>query len=135
VGVLVNPAGAGDGAVSDEGGSEEGETATSLTGRLVVVGNGEFATDQWVRNAPQNVTFVLNTVDWLVQDEGLIGIRSKDRSPPPLVFESAALRDFVRYGNVYGIPLLIIVAGFVRLLNRRQAKRQQYVPLTRQEVA
>jgi ABC-type uncharacterized transport system involved in gliding motility auxiliary subunit len=135
VGVLVNPANAvGD--VEDESEAEGGTSTAMLPeGRLVVLGNGELATDQWVRNAPQNVTFVLNTVDWLVQDEGLIGIRSKDRSPPPLVFESAALRDFVRYGNVYGLPLLIVVAAIVRLLNRRQAKRQKYVPITRQEVA
>ncbi len=135
VGVLVNPAGAGEGAEAGPEDEEGATTATPPAGRVVVVGNGEFATDQWVRNAPQNVTFVLNTVDWLVQDEGLISIRSKDRSPPPLVFESAALRDFVRYVNVYGIPLLIVVAAIVRLLNRKQAQRQEYVPFTRQEVA
>ena len=135
VGVLVNPANAAEGAEEVPEAADENAVIAPPAGRLVVLGNGEFATDQWVRNAPQNVTFVLNTVDWLVQEEGLIGIRSKDRSPPPLVFESAALRDFVRYGNVYGIPLLIIVAAIVRLLRRGQAKRQKYVPLTRQEVA
>jgi ABC-type uncharacterized transport system involved in gliding motility auxiliary subunit/ABC-type transport system involved in multi-copper enzyme maturation permease subunit len=134
VGVMVNPANAVDGAEDDPEPTDETSMPTAPAGRVVVLGNGEFATDQWVRNAPQNVTFVLNTVDWLVQDEGLIGIRSKDRSPPPLVFESATLRDFVRYGNVYGIPLLIVIAAIVRLLKRRQAKRQQYVPFTRQEV-
>ncbi len=134
VGVMVNPANATDGAEDDAEDTADGATVTRPPGRLVVLGNGEFASDQWVRNAPQNVTFVLNTVDWLVQDEGLIGIRSKDRSPPPLVLEGAT-RDFVRYGNVVGIPLLIIFAGLVRLLRRRQAKRQQYVPFTREEVA
>jgi ABC-type uncharacterized transport system involved in gliding motility auxiliary subunit len=135
VGVLVNPASGDDGEQSEAEVDDGAELPASSQGRLVVIGNGEFATDQWVRNAPQNVTFVLNTIDWLVQDEGLIGIRSKDRTPPPLVFENAALRDFVRYGNVYGVPLLIALAAIVRLLKRRQAKRQTYVPFTRQEVA
>jgi ABC-type uncharacterized transport system involved in gliding motility auxiliary subunit len=131
VGVLVNPTAA----VQTEPAVDEPDETTPPRGRLVVVGNGEFANDQWVRNAPQNVTFVLNAVDWLVQDEGLIEIRSKDRSPPPLVFESAGMRDFVRYGNVYGIPLLIIIAGVLRLLRRKQATRQEYTPLSRREVA
>ena len=135
VGVMVNPAaGVGD-EDTDESTEDVGAAESSYQGRLVVLGNAEFATDQWVRNAPQNVTFILNAVDWLVQDEGLIGIRSKDRSPPPLVFESATVRDLVRYGNVYGIPLLIVIAAIVRLLKRNQKKRQQYTPTTRQEVA
>jgi ABC-type uncharacterized transport system involved in gliding motility auxiliary subunit len=133
VGVMVNPAAAnGDG---DESEAEASDTAAAPRGRLVVVGNGEFATDQWVRNAPQNITFVLNSVDWLVQDEGLIGIRSKDRAPPPLVFESSFMRDFVRYGNVIGVPLFIVFAALVRLLKRRQTMRQEYTPLRRPEAA
>jgi ABC-type uncharacterized transport system involved in gliding motility auxiliary subunit len=132
VGVMVNPAAAEGEAETSDG---EAMTIGQPQGRLVVVGNGEFASDQWVRNAPQNITFVLNTVDWLVQDEGLIGIRSKDRAPPPLVFESSAMRDFVRYGNVVGMPLFIIVAALVRLLKRRQTMRQEYTILSRSEAA
>ena len=132
VGVMVNPAAAESEAETSDG---EAMTIGQPQGRLVVVGNGEFASDQWVRNAPQNITFVLNTVDWLVQDEGLIGIRSKDRAPPPLVFESSAMRDFVRYGNVVGMPLFIIVAALVRLLKRRQTMRQEYTILSRSEAA
>ena len=133
VGVMVNPAAAEGTASQTETTDGEETAAVPPRGRLVVIGNGEFATDQWVRNAPQNMTFVLNAVDWLAQDEGLIGIRSKDRSPPPLVFGSAAARDFVRYGNVIGIPLLIIVAAIFRLLRRRQTMRQEYSPLSRPE--
>ena len=132
VGVMVNPAAAEGEAETSDG---EAMALGQPRGRLVVVGNGEFASDQWVRNAPQNITFVLNTVDWLVQDEGLIGIRSKDRAPPPLVFESSAMRDFVRYGNVIGMPLFIIVAALVRLLKRRQTMRQEYTILSRSEAA
>ena len=132
VGVMVNPAAAEGEAETSDG---EAMAFGQPQGRLVVVGNGEFASDQWVRNAPQNITFVLNTVDWLVQDEGLIGIRSKDRAPPPLVFESSAMRDFVRYGNVVGIPLFIVVAALVRLLKRRQTMRQEYTILSRSEAA
>ena len=98
-------------------------------GRLVVVGNGDFASDHYVTSAPENETFLLNAVDWLAQDEALIAIRSKDRAPPPLVFPSVWVREAVRYGNIVGVPLLVALFGAVRLTRRRARTRQPYRPL------
>ena len=98
-------------------------------GRLVVVGTSDFASDRYARNSPENVVFVENAIDWLAQDEALIGIRSKNRAPPPLVFTSAVTRGVVKYGNLIGVPVLLIVAGVLRLLQRRQTKRRPYRPL------
>lgn len=98
-------------------------------GRLVVVGNGDFASDHFAQNSPENAVFVLNAVDWLAQDEALIGIRSKDRTPPPLAFTSAALRGAVRYGNIIGVPLVVALFGALRLARRRARTRQPYRPL------
>jgi ABC-type uncharacterized transport system involved in gliding motility auxiliary subunit/ABC-type transport system involved in multi-copper enzyme maturation permease subunit len=138
VGVMVNPLAAElAGEAGEEG--EEGEDRVSVdelpSGRIVVLGNGDFARDAWVRNATRNLIFVLNAVDWLAQDEGLIAIRSKDRTPPPLVFESGFTRDFVKYGNMIGIPLLVVVAGLARMLQRRQFRQRRYVPLAGSEAA
>lgn len=98
-------------------------------GRLVVVGNGDFAGDHFAQNSPENVNFALNAVDWLAQDEALISIRSKDRSPPPLSFSSPTLRGLVKYGNVVGMPLLVALFGALRLARRRARTRQPYRPL------
>jgi ABC-type uncharacterized transport system involved in gliding motility auxiliary subunit len=95
----------------------------------VVVGPTDFASDRYARNSPENVVFVENAIDWLAQDEALIGIRSKNRAPPPLVFTSAVTRGVVKYGNLIGVPVLLIVAGVLRLLQRRQTKRRPYRPL------
>jgi len=97
-------------------------------GRVVVVGSGDFASDRYVRNGEAGAVFVQNAVDWLAQDEALIGIRSKDRTPPPLVFTSPALRDAVKYGNMIGIPLLLVVFGGLRLWRRRQLTQLEYHP-------
>jgi ABC-type uncharacterized transport system involved in gliding motility auxiliary subunit len=113
--VMVNPEPAGDGG--------------KARGRLVVVGSLDFATDRFVRTAPENLAFTLNAVDWLAQDEELISIRSKDRRPPPLLFESPALREGVKYANVVGLPLLVGVLGVIRLLRRRRRTREPYRPL------
>ena len=64
----------------------------------------------------------------LRSDDALIQIRSKDRRPPPLVFESNTKRDFVKYGNLIGIPLLLVMFASLRLLRRRRQTGQSYQP-------
>jgi len=98
-------------------------------GRLVVIGNDDFASDRFAQNQGANVVFVENAIDWLAQDDALIAIRSKDRTPPPLVFPNAAVKVAVRYGNLIGIPLCIVLFGATRLMRRRRLTRQAYRPL------
>jgi ABC-type uncharacterized transport system involved in gliding motility auxiliary subunit len=102
---------------------------TATRGRAIVVGDAMFATDQFTQHAPDNLAFVLNAVDWLAQDEALISIRSKDRSPPALTFASPALREGVKYANVIGVPLLVAVFGLVHLARRRRKTREGYEAL------
>ncbi len=106
-------------------------------GRLVLVGNMEFATDRYAGSAQENTVLALNAVDWLSQDESLISIRSRDRRPPRLLFSSPALQQGVKYGNVILLPLLIAAAGAVRLVRRRRRSMVPWTPLAsrRPEVA
>ncbi len=106
----------------------EGEASQAApAGRLVVVGNSDFVADAQLRSAPENLTFALNVVDWLAEDESLIAIRSKDRSPPPLVLEEGK-RDAVKYANLVGVPVVIILAALLRLLRRKHMTRRVYQP-------
>ncbi|MDH3456465.1 MAG: Gldg family protein [Gemmatimonadota bacterium] len=102
-------------------------TAREAAGRLVIVGNSDFVTDQYAGSAPGGLLFVLNAVDWLAQDDALIQIRSKDRRPPPLVFEGRTTRDLVKYGNVIGLPLLLVLFAMWRLWRRRRGSQRAYV--------
>ncbi|HVH67652.1 MAG TPA: Gldg family protein [Gemmatimonadales bacterium] len=115
VAVLVNPL--------------AGDTTKDGRGRLVVVGSADFASDRFARNSAENVLLAQNAVDWLAQDEALIGIRSKNRAPPPLVFASTTLRTAVRYGNWIGVPAALIMLAVLRLWRRRQSTRRVYQPL------
>ncbi len=103
-----------------------GDSAAGPKGRIVVVGSDDFSSDRNVRNAPENLSAALNAVDWLSQDESLIGIRAKERTPPPLVFSSAVLRDGVKYGNLIGVPVLLILAAAFHLWRRRQLAKRPY---------
>ena len=113
--------------------ADDGDGTDGPRGRLVLVGNSEFVADEQLRSAPENLTFVLNAVDWLAQDESLISIRSKDRTPPPLVL-TAGKRDAVKYANLIGVPIVVILAAMVRLLRRREKTRRVYHP-AKQEAA
>jgi ABC-type uncharacterized transport system involved in gliding motility auxiliary subunit len=98
-------------------------------GRIAVVGSLDFTTDRFVRTAPENLVFTLNAVDWLAQDDALISIRSKDRRPPPLLFESPAQREGVKYANLIGLPVMVALVGLIRLIRRRRRTREPYRPL------
>lgn len=98
-------------------------------GRLVVVGNMEFATDRYLGGAPDNATFALNAIDWLSQDEALISIRSRDRRPPRLLYSSRVLQEGVKYVSLIGVPVLLAVWGILRLTQRRRRALAPWKPL------
>ena len=82
--------------------------------RLVVSGSAD--------SAANNVAMVLNLVDWMCQDESLIGIRSKAVQLPPLEQpEPATLRWLVAVNGLGGTLLLLLFGAMRLLLNRRRA--------------
>ncbi|MFQ5746765.1 MAG: Gldg family protein [Gemmatimonadota bacterium] len=108
-------------------GAETGEAARP-GGRIVLVGDADFATDRIARANPENLVFFQNAVDWLAQDEDLIGIRAKNRANPPLLYSSEGLRDAAKYANIAGIPFLFVVLGTLRLIGRRRRQARPYEP-------
>ncbi len=103
-------------------------TAGGPKGRVVVVGNMEFATDRYASSSAENAIFALNAVDWLAQDEAMISIRSRDRRPPRLLFSTPALQQGVKYANVIGLPLLVGLFGLVHLAARRRRSLTPWAP-------
>ncbi len=89
-------------------------------GRLVVVGDASFVEPQFAQVNPSNLVFLQNAIDWLARDEALIAIRSKDRTPPVLAFESDLGRTLLKWGNLVGVPLLFVLAGVARVGGRRR---------------
>lgn len=96
-------------------------TQSPLT-RLVVVGDGDFCGDQSIRN-PSNSTLFLNIADWLTQEEGLITIRSREVTTRPLDEVSDGTRRTVKYANIFGPPLLVVLFGVMRWQARRRARQ------------
>ncbi|HEX7089127.1 MAG TPA: Gldg family protein [Longimicrobiales bacterium] len=114
--VAVEPRAAAEG--GESAGAENGEPAAG--GRLVVIGDADFLQDRFAQSNPQNLAFAANAVDWLAQDDALISIRAKNRTPPPLVLESDVTRAALKWGNLVGVPLLFVAWGTSRVLRRRR---------------
>ncbi|MCL2410476.1 MAG: GldG family protein [Treponema sp.] len=97
--------------------------------RIIVIGGADFATNMIeATQARQNLDFLLRAVDWLVTDDDIVNIRN--RQPHIGRFDritdeqqrTAAMR-FTQILNVIIVPLLVILAGFVRAFRRSRAMR------------
>ncbi len=91
--------------------------------RIVVIGDGNFINDQYLVQGQDNLTMALNLIDWLVQDESLISIRSREVISRPIEEVSDASRKTVKYANMIIPPFLIILFGLLRWKVRNSSKK------------
>lgn len=98
------------------------DVAQSPQTRILVVGDGDFMKDEFLANQG-NLLFFVNTVDYLADDAGLITIRSKNISQPPLEQISDATKKTLKYGNLVLPPLLVVGYGVFRWRRRVAVKK------------
>lgn len=91
--------------------------------RVVVVGDGDFLLDDNIRNY-QNVALAVNVIDWLVDDAGLTAIRTRDITPKPLSEVDESTRSTIKLMNFAGPPVVVVLAGLVRMAIRRRRRRK-----------
>jgi len=91
---------------------------TALNGRLVVIGDSDFASNEGVSGPGDNSDLFYNTIDWLAQQENQISIRPRqptDRHITMTEAQSAALR----WLDMFFIPGLVIISGLAIWWRRR----------------
>lgn len=100
------------------------EGDAKFQGRIVVVGDSDFATDGFVSNNEDNKNLFLNLVDSVSIDNALIEIRSKTASTRPIDITdlSDSKRATLRYLNVFGVTALVIAFGVGRYYLRRRSR-------------
>lgn len=92
-------------------------------GRLIVVGCSDFMKNDYLDGLM--ASFFFNSVDWLLQDEGLIGIRSRGMGNRPLKEIEPAMQQAMVYADILLVPFLLILVGLLhwRWRRRRIKKR------------
>jgi ABC-type uncharacterized transport system involved in gliding motility auxiliary subunit len=98
-------------------GKQKDSKATKNT-RLVAFGTSNFATNSYARYM-DNLDFFLNSVSWVVEDESLISIRTKEETSGKIELSDKA-GSFIKLLTVFIIPFLIAAAGVSVWMSRRK---------------
>src|SRR5690606_32159833 len=107
-------------------------TATA-TSKLVVVTDGDFVVNMQPmapgQQQPQgrqvqedNVNFVSNAIDWLSDDTGLIGLRTKGVTSRPIAGLSDGTKMMLKYANLL-LPVLLAVGYGIWRARKNRLKR------------
>jgi gliding-associated putative ABC transporter substrate-binding component GldG len=93
--------------------SGEAPAAQAGSARVLVAGGYMFVLDDFLSRG--NEALVLNMLDWLAQDDALLAVRTRGLHAAPLDDKiSDATRNAVKYLNIVGLPLLLVVFGLGR---------------------
>lgn len=93
------------------------------TTKMVVIGDGDFPINgppqEARRIGPDNVNLLVNSIDWLSDDTGLIELRTKGITARPVRELGATIKNIIRYANFLLPVLLVIVYGILRAQKNR----------------
>lgn len=90
--------------------------------RIAVVGDSDFARDNFINGNPDNLAFFQNLVDIMSLDEDLIQVRSKVVSSRPIKELSDTQRSAMRYFNIFGMTVIVLAYGMGRYYLRRRSR-------------
>lgn len=85
--------------------------------RLVVIGNSEFASNQW-EDQQRNGDLFFNSVNWLTEESNLISIRPKEAANRRVTLTEAQQREVQWLSTVF-VPLFVVVIGIIVWVKRR----------------
>jgi gliding-associated putative ABC transporter substrate-binding component GldG len=108
----------------------EGKLSGNINSKLIVVSDGDFAINGPQRGSqlpPDNVSLLVNSIDWLSDETGLIDLRTKEVTSRPIKELSDGTKTFLKWFNFIAPVVLILVYGLIRLqINRnKRIKRME----------
>ncbi|MDP2736207.1 MAG: GldG family protein [bacterium] len=95
---------------------------SSGSGHLILVGDSDFIRDNFLQNYPDNLVFFQNVIDGLSLGNDLISIRSKGVTDRPLKEISESVKMAVRYANIFGLTIIVVLFGVIRYFLRRKTR-------------
>ena len=97
--------------------------------RLIVLGDGDFPINGPREQArslqPDNVSLMVNAIDWLSDDTGLIDLRTKGATSRPLQQLEDASKMILKYVNFLLPILLVIIYGLMRMQRNRAIRMKR----------
>ncbi len=106
----------------------EGLLAGDVPSSIVIIGNGSFPVSGEGQQAqqlqPDNVSLMVNSIDWLTDETGLIDLRTKEVTSRPLDQISDSKKAFLRWLN-FLLPIIIIILYGIFNYQRRRTIRKK----------
>jgi gliding-associated putative ABC transporter substrate-binding component GldG len=108
----------------------EGKLSNSGRTKMVVVADGDFpingAGERAQRLQGDNVSLLVNSIDWLSDDTGLISLRTKGASSRPIKQLEDTTKLMLKYGN-FLLPVLLAIGYGVYRSQRNKMKRYKWM--------
>ena len=103
-----------------------GKLAGNTESKMVVISDGDFPVNREGQRAQQlqadNVSLMLNSIDWLSDATGLIDLRTKEVTSRPLDQIKDGTKVFLKWFNFLLPILLIIIYGIIRMQYNKNKK-------------
>ena len=97
------------------------------TARLAVVSNAGLLQDQFVVNNQENLALAFNLIDYLLQDDSLLAIRTKTIQNPPLLTLEDNSKQMIRI-SILVLPLVfLLIGGGINWMVRKKYNASFYV--------
>lgn len=95
-------------------------------GKIVVIGESDFLTDQFAQNSPENVAFGISTLAWLSAEKSLADIKTKQARPGKLIFTDPVQPSLIKYGNLVFAFILPTTLGITKIIKRKKLENLTY---------
>jgi ABC-type uncharacterized transport system involved in gliding motility auxiliary subunit len=107
----------------------EGPIVGNVHSSIVLIGDGDFAINGEGQEAqqrqPDNVSLMVNAIDFLSDDTGLIDLRTKEVTSRPLDEMEEGESTWIKWLN-FALPLILVVLyGIIRSQVRRNKRRKR----------
>lgn len=107
----------------------EGNIVGNRASKMVVVGDGDFAVNgsqqQFQQQQPDNISLMVNSIDWLSDDTGLIDLRTKGVASRPINDMEESKQNTLRYLNFFAPIFLVLIYGFYRTQRRKDLRMKR----------
>ncbi|MCD6112918.1 MAG: Gldg family protein [Bacteroidales bacterium] len=104
----------------------EGKIVGNNQSRIILVGDGDFPVNGEGQNAKQiqadNVNLMVNSIDWLSDDTGLIDLRTKGVTSRPLDQISDTKKNILRWVNFLLPIIIVLIYAIFRAQKRKNLK-------------
>ncbi len=106
----------------------EGKMSGNTDSKMIVIGDGDFAVNGAGQEAhqrqPDNINLMVNSIDYLSDDTGLIDLRTKGVTSRPIDQIEGSTKTFLKYLN-FLLPIILIIAFGVVNAQRNRIRRMK----------